>query len=63
MPEANFMVHADTGKNYFWKTLEHQNISFWYRTTDLLDMLKLYFHYSVLLMNVRYASYETNVYN
>ena len=48
MPEANFMVHADTGNNYFWKTLENPNISFWYRTIDLLDMLKLYFRYSVI---------------
>ena len=48
MPEANFMVHADIEKNYYKKTLKLKNIPFWYRTMDLLAMLKLYFCYSVI---------------
>ena len=47
-PEVNFIVHADTGRNYYFKILEYINISFWYRTVDLLAMLKLYFCYSVI---------------
>ena len=48
MPEVSFMAHADIGRNYYLKILKQKNISFWYRTIDLLAMKKLYFRYSVI---------------
>jgi hypothetical protein len=43
MPEVSCMAHADIGRNYHLKTIKQTNISFLYRTIDLLAMLKLYF--------------------
>ena len=40
-PLTNFIIHAGTGRNYYLKKLKQKHISFWYKTVDLLAVLKL----------------------